>query len=97
MAISGKVGQRGTFVIPARLRRQFGLEEGSDVIAEATPEGILIRPALAVPLEVYTPRRKAELLLSNAVDDEDYRRAREAVRDLGLDPDEVEHRRPGSA
>jgi len=46
-------------VIPAALRRRFGIEEGSLVVAEATEEGILIRPAVAMPVEIYTPRRKA--------------------------------------
>ena len=91
---SGRIGKRGTLVIPARLRRIFGIQEGSEVIAEETPEGILIRPAVTVPIEVYTPERKAEFLLSNAVDAEDYARAREEVRTLGLDPDAIPHHRP---
>ena len=32
---------------------------------------MLIRPVVAVPTESYTPERRAELLLSNAVNDED--------------------------
>ena len=47
---SSRVGRRGTFVIPAKLRRRFGLDEGSEVIAEETPEGILLRPAVTVPM-----------------------------------------------
>lgn len=90
----GRVGKRGTLVIPARLRRRFGLTEGSTIIAEETQEGILIRPAATVPLELYSLERRAELLLSNAVDDDDYARAREEVRKLGLDPDSIEHHRP---
>jgi AbrB family looped-hinge helix DNA binding protein len=39
------MGRRGTVVIPAELRRQYGLGEGSHLIAEARPEGILLRPA----------------------------------------------------
>jgi AbrB family looped-hinge helix DNA binding protein len=93
----GKVGKRGTFVIPAKLRRRFGIEEGSEVVAEATPEGILIRPAVTVPLEVYSRERKAEFLLSNAVDAGDYRRAVEDVRAMGLDPADIEHERPADA
>ena len=89
-----KVGKRGAVVIPAPLRRRFGIEEGSLVVAEATEEGILIRPAVAVPVEVYTPRRKAEFLLSNAVDADDYARAVEEVRKMGLDPETVPHRKP---
>ena len=85
---TSKVGKRGTVVIPAALRRRFGIEEGSLVVAEATDEGILIRPAVVVPLEVYTPERKARCLLENATDAEDYARAARVVRDeLGLDPD----------
>lgn len=75
-------------VIPAPLRRRFGIEEGTLVVAEATEEGVLIRPAVAMPVEVYSPERKARLLLENAVDASDYARAAELVREeLGLDPE----------
>jgi AbrB family looped-hinge helix DNA binding protein len=93
---SGRVGKRGTLVIPARLRGMFGLEEGTDVVIEATPDGVLIRPAVTVPFELYGPERRAEFLLTNAVDADDYRAAVEEVRRLGLDPEEVPHRRPDS-
>lgn len=91
---TSKVGKRGTVVIPAVLRRRFGLEEGSLVIAEDTEEGILLRPAVAVPLEVYSKERKAEFLLSNAVDPEDYARAGEEIRKMGLDPAAIPHQMP---
>ncbi|MGH2374595.1 MAG: AbrB/MazE/SpoVT family DNA-binding domain-containing protein, partial [bacterium] len=44
-----RIGKRGTVVIPADLRRRYGIGEGSLVVAEAQPDGILIRPAVAVP------------------------------------------------
>lgn len=91
---ASKVGKRGTFVIPAPLRRRFGLVEGSEVIAEETPDGILIRPAVTIALEMYSTERKAEFILSNAVDEEDYARAKEEVRRLGLDPDTIAHAYP---
>ncbi len=90
---SSRVGKRGAIVVPARLRKRFGIEEGSIVIAEETDDGILIRPATIVPVERYTPERKAEFLLSNAIDDADYRKARRAVRKLGIDPDSIPHTR----
>jgi AbrB family looped-hinge helix DNA binding protein len=90
---TGRVGRRGTVVIPAALRRRYGIEEGSLVVAEARDDGILIRPAVAVPIEVYTPERQAEFLLSTAVDAEDYAHAVEAVRKLGVDPDAIPHHR----
>ena len=91
-----KVGKRGTIVVPVALRRRFGIEEGTLVIIEASDEGLLIRPAVAVPVETYTPQRRAEFLLSNAIDAEDYARAVEEVRRLGLDPATIPHYKPGS-
>jgi AbrB family looped-hinge helix DNA binding protein len=91
--IASKVGKRGAVVIPARLRRRFGLSEGSFVMAEEREEGVLIRPAAVMPIEVYSLRRRAEFLLNNAVDARDYRRARAEVRRLGFDPDEIPHRK----
>jgi AbrB family looped-hinge helix DNA binding protein len=91
---SSRIGKRGTLVIPASLRRRFGLAEGSEVIAEETDEGILIRPAMTIPLEIYSPERRAEFLLNNAVGEDDYARAREEVLRLGLNPDTIPHPRP---
>jgi hypothetical protein len=53
--------------------------------------------SLAVPLEVYSPERKAEFLLSNAVDAADYSVAVEDVKRMGLDPDTILHDRPAGA
>ena len=91
---TSKVGKRGVIVVPARLRRKFGIEEGGLVVAEERPEGILIRPAAAVPVEIYTPERKAEFLLSNALDVTDYKAAIAEVKKLGIDPSRVPHHKP---
>jgi AbrB family looped-hinge helix DNA binding protein len=91
---SSRIGKRGTFVIPAKLRRRFGLREGTAVIAEETEGGILLRPAVTIPIESYSAKRRAEFLLSNAVDEDDYARARQAVEEMSIDPDSIEHHRP---
>src|SRR5208283_5221112 len=65
--LASKVGRRGTVVLPAKLRHRLGIEEGSFVVAEEREDGILIRPATVLPIEVYTPQRRAEFLLNNAV------------------------------
>jgi len=91
---TSKVGKRGAIVVPARLRRKFGIAEGGLVIAEERPDGILIRPAVALPVEIYTPERKAELLLANAVDAKDYQAALAEVKKLGVDPAKISRRRP---
>ena len=91
---AAKVGKRGAIVVPAKLRKRFGLEEGSMVVAEERDDGILIRPAVVLPIERYSTERKAEFLLANAITRSDYRQARKAVRDLGLNPDSIPHHKP---
>jgi len=89
-----KVGKRGAVVIPAGLRRKYGFEEGSLVVAQPRAEGVLLRPVVTLPIEIYTPERKAEFLLNNAITREDYEWAVKEVRKLGLDPKAIPHERP---
>ena len=95
---TAKIGKRGVFTIPAPLRKRFGLEDGSLVIAEEHADGILLRPAVAVAvavaLETYSDERAAGFLLSTAVNLADYATARHEVAAMGLDPDRVPHRKP---
>lgn len=94
IATVSRMGKRGTVVLPAELRRRFGMEEGALLMAEGREDGILLRPAAVVPVETYSPVRKAEFLLNNAVTPADYRQAVAEVRTLGLDPARIEHRKP---
>ena len=93
MTEASKVGKRGVIVLPAKMRRRYGIEEGTMVVAEESPYGILIRPAMVVPVEIYPAERKAEFLLGNAVDAKDYRQAAAAVRRMGLDPAKVRQKK----
>ncbi|HEY1421854.1 MAG TPA: hypothetical protein VGF20_00255 [Candidatus Acidoferrum sp.] len=52
------------------------------------------RPVIFVAPEKYTPKRKAEFLLTTATNQADYQQARKEVKKLGLDPDAIPHRRP---
>ena len=88
------VGKRGTIVIPSSLRKRFGVHEGDLLITEDHGDGILITPAIALPIERYSPQRKAEFILSNAIDQNDYEKACEEVRKLGIDPDTIKHHKP---
>ena len=91
---TSKIGKKGVVVIPAHLRRRFGLKEGSLIITEETSEGILIRPAAAFPIEIYSLERQAEFLLSNTTNEEEYKAARDEVVAMGLDPDTITHAKP---
>jgi AbrB family looped-hinge helix DNA binding protein len=92
-----KIGRRGTFVIPARLRKRFGLAEGSVVAVEEREDGILIRPAVVLPVEIYTDERIAQFLLTNSVDAKSYAAAVKEVRSMGLDPSKIDHIKPRGA
>jgi AbrB family looped-hinge helix DNA binding protein len=95
IAETAKVGKRGTIVIPAALRQKYGFEEGSQIVVEPVPEGVLLRPVVMLPIEIYTPERKAEFLLNNAITPEDYTIAVEQVREMGLDPEQIPHKKTG--
>lgn len=91
---TSKIGKKGVIVIPAHLRKRFGLKEGTLVVTEETSEGILIRPAVAFPVEIYSPERRAEFLLSNATDEQEYQEACNEVVAMGLDPNNIDHIKP---
>ena len=56
-----KIGKRGTIVIPVALRQKYGLEEGSKLIVEALPEGVLLRPGVYISTGRVTTGRKSSL------------------------------------
>lgn len=88
---TSKVGKRGTLVIPAKLRQRFGLTEGSLVIAEETAEGILLRPAIAVPATVLTQEQIEALLLEGVASGESTDMTQEDWNDLRQVVQSVKH------
>jgi AbrB family looped-hinge helix DNA binding protein len=92
--LTAQIGKRGTLVIPAALRHKYGMEEGSQVMVEAHNEGLLLRPVVTLPVEIYSPEKRAGILLNNAVTRSDYEKAVKAVVKMGLDPETIPHKRP---
>jgi antitoxin component of MazEF toxin-antitoxin module len=87
---------RGAVSIPPNMLRQIGVQPNAPVAVEVTGAVIIVRPpnVQAHSIEEYTPERKAELLLNNAVDADDYAQVVEEVRAMGLDPETIPHERP---
>jgi AbrB family looped-hinge helix DNA binding protein len=54
------INSRGVVTLPAKLRQTMGLKADDQLIAETTPQGLLLRPAVTLPLELYTPERVQE-------------------------------------
>ncbi len=51
---------RGVITLPAKLRQALGLAADDQLIAETTPEGLLLRPAVTLPIEMYSEERLRE-------------------------------------
>jgi antitoxin PrlF len=60
MRVIVNVTDRGVITLPARLRKELGLKPDDLLIAETTAEGLLLRPAVTLPVELYTPARERE-------------------------------------
>jgi AbrB family looped-hinge helix DNA binding protein len=54
------ITSRGVITLPAKLRHALGLKAEDNLIAETTPQGLLLRPAVTLPVEMYTPERVRE-------------------------------------
>ena len=57
------INSRGVVTLPAKLRQALGLKADDQLIAETTPQGLLLRPAVTLPLEIYTALVVEYLLL----------------------------------
>ena len=57
---------RGVVTLPARLRKFLGIKADDQLIAETTPEGLLLRPAVTLPVEIYSAERVREFEESEA-------------------------------
>jgi len=54
------INDRGTLTLPKELRRRLGVNGNSQIVAEETDEGILLRAGMTFPIEIYSGKRLAE-------------------------------------
>lgn len=54
------INSRGVITLPARIRDALGLKADDQLIAQTTPEGVLLRPAVTLALERYDAERERE-------------------------------------
>jgi bifunctional DNA-binding transcriptional regulator/antitoxin component of YhaV-PrlF toxin-antitoxin module len=57
---------RGVVTLPSKLRQALGLKADDQLIAETTPQGLLLRPAVTLPVEIYTDERVREFDVAEA-------------------------------
>jgi AbrB family looped-hinge helix DNA binding protein len=74
------VTSRGVVTLPARLREALGLKADDLLIAETTPEGLLLRPAVTLPVEIYSDKRVREFDAAEAELDKLLRGKKKPIR-----------------
>jgi AbrB family looped-hinge helix DNA binding protein len=74
------VTSRGVVTLPARLREALGLKADDQLIAETTPEGLLLRPAVTLPVEIYSEQRIREFDAAEADLDKLLRKKKKPAR-----------------
>jgi antitoxin PrlF len=60
MSTTVSVNSRGGLTLPMRLRRAAGLAKGGMVTAELSANGLLLKPVVTFPIEMYDESRVAE-------------------------------------
>lgn len=74
------VTSRGVVTLPAKLRQALGIKADDQLIAETTPEGLLLRPAITLPVEIYSEKRIREFDAAEADLDKLLRRKKKPAR-----------------
>ncbi len=74
------VTSRGVVTLPAKLRAALGLKADDHLIAETTPEGLLLRPAVTLPVEIYSEKRIGEFDETEADLEKVLRRRKKSAR-----------------
>lgn len=63
-----KLGKKGQVSIPKAVLQRLGVQEEQLLLVDTTDDGaILLRPAGAYPIEVYSDERIAEFLAEDAI------------------------------
>ena len=60
-----KINDRGTLTLPKDLRDRLGLKGSGQLVVIETPDGLLLRPGAAFPIEIYSEERLAEFERAN--------------------------------
>ena len=54
-----QISSRGTMTLPKPLRKALGVDKGGFVMASKEKDGIVLHPAVAFPIELYSDARIA--------------------------------------
>ena len=66
MRVALTISERGTITLPKKMRKTLALKPEDQLIAETVKDGILLRPAVTLPIELYTDERISEFNVAEA-------------------------------
>lgn len=69
------VSGRGQITLPAKLRKRLGIEPGGILIAEEKDGALVLRPAMVMPVEIYSDEDIARWVQEDTFKSEAERRA----------------------
>ena len=55
-----QVNERGTLTLPKAFRKAMGIDRGGTVAVELADGGIVLRPSISFPIEIYSDDRIRE-------------------------------------
>ena len=67
------INDRGTLTLPKEMRQRLGVDRNTQVVAEETDDGILLRAGVTFPVEIYSDKRVVEFKRNNEDVLADYR------------------------
>ncbi len=62
------VGDRGQITIPKAIRKRLGIQPKAPVVLEVREEGLLIRPAVAVALRLFSDQEIEAMVAEDVLD-----------------------------
>ncbi len=68
------VSGRGQVTLPAKLRKRLGIEPGGILIAEEKDGALVLRPAMVMPVEIYSDEDVARWVKEDAFKNDAERR-----------------------
>lgn len=68
------VSARGQITLPAKLRKRLGIEPGGILIAEEKDGALVLRPAMVMPVEIYSDEDIARWTAEDTFKDDAERR-----------------------
>ena len=67
------INGRGTLTLPKAFRQRLGIQTSGQVVVEETKAGLLLRPGVTIPVEIYSAKRVAEFARNNDAALADYK------------------------